>query len=62
MWGECNPSIIDVYYHTFPRIAAYAEVGWTNEQTKDFNRFSKSIIPLIKYWEKQGIISFQDKK
>jgi len=59
MWGECTPNIIDVYYHTFPRIAAYAEVGWTNEQTKDFNRFSKSIIPLIKYWEKQGIVSYQ---
>ena len=29
MWGEWTPTKKEVYSQTFPRIAAYAETGWT---------------------------------
>ena len=29
MWGEYTPTLERVYYQTYPRIAAFAESGWT---------------------------------
>lgn len=55
MWGEVTPRVIDVYQYTFPRIAAYAEVGWTAGQNKDFARFSMALASLQKYWNRMGI-------
>jgi hexosaminidase len=55
MWGEVTPRVVDVFQYTFPRIAAYAEVGWTNDQNKDFDRFTTSLVKLKKYWDKNGI-------
>jgi hexosaminidase len=60
MWGECTPRIVDVYQNTFPRIAAYAEVGWTNEQNKDFDRFTDALVKLKKYWDKNGIYYLEE--
>lgn len=36
MWGEWIPTNGNMHYQTFPRIAAYAEIGWTNIDRKDF--------------------------
>lgn len=54
MWGEFTPTAERVYYQTFPRIAAFAEVGWTENAQKDYARFSKSLQPLLKRWEGKG--------
>lgn len=51
MWTEWAPTIKEVDYHVYPRIAAYAETGWTKLATKDFNRFDKSLQNLINYWK-----------
>ncbi len=54
MWGEWTPSSKEIEYQTYPRLAAYAEVGWTSIQHKDYARFQKSIDNLIKYWIIKG--------
>lgn len=51
MWSEWTPDFKDISYQTFPRIAAYAESGWTRTQHKDFLRFERNIPYLISYWK-----------
>ena len=60
MWGEVTPKAVDVFQYTFPRIAAYAEVGWTNEQNKNFDRFTGALVKMKKYWDKEGIYYLED--
>lgn len=54
MWGEWTPSIKEIEYQTFPRIAAYAEVGWTSNAQKSYSRFRKGLQKLLLNWEKKG--------
>lgn len=56
MWSEYIPKVTDAYRQIFPRIAAYAEVGWTNDDLKDFNRFSSNLIELKRYWDSKGVV------
>ncbi len=60
MWSEWTPTNSDVELKTFPRIAAYAEVGWTTLENKDFNRFTRALKPLIKRWDSLGINYYKD--
>ena len=46
MWTEWTPNNADVERQTFPRIAAYAEVGWTALDNKDFDRFKRALEKL----------------
>jgi hexosaminidase len=39
----------------FPRLAAYAEVGWTEPLRKDYKVFKSNLKPLLKRWNQQGI-------
>ncbi len=55
MWGEWTPSTKEVEYQTFPRIAAYAETGWTQPQQKDFERFKIGLGKLQAHWDKIGL-------
>ena len=55
MWGEWIPSVADLHRQTFPRIAAYAEDGWTKTENKDYARFKNSLINLKYRWDKKGI-------
>jgi len=55
MWGEWIPANGQMHFQTFPRIAAYAEVGWTEKQNKNFNNFLSSFQKLEKRWEQKGI-------
>src|SRR5690606_18098697 len=54
MWGEWTPSAKEIEYQTYPRIAAYAETGWTDVQHKDYARFEKNIQQLVAYWKSKG--------
>lgn len=54
MWGEWTPSNLEVEYQTFPRIAAYAETGWTTKGNKDFNRFKNILPAFTARWQKLG--------
>lgn len=55
MWGEWTPDAATVYQQTFPRIAAYAETGWTAKQNKSYSRFKKGAEILINDWKSTGI-------
>jgi hexosaminidase len=55
MWAEHVPDEQDMNGKVYPRIAAYAECGWTNPEKKDYNRFLQSLNYFLKEWEKQGI-------
>ena len=55
MWTEWTPTNADVERQTFPRIAAYAEVGWTALDNKDFDRFKRALEKLQKHWDDLNI-------
>ncbi|MGQ1788228.1 beta-N-acetylhexosaminidase [Saccharicrinis sp. GN24d3] len=55
MWSEWTPTNDDVERQTFPRIAAYAEVGWTPVLRKDYKVFRNNLNPILKRWTKEGI-------
>jgi len=50
MWSEWTPTNKDVERQTFPRIAAFAEVGWTHTSQKDFQSFSIALEQLQQHW------------
>ena len=50
MWTEWTPTNNDVEYQTFPRIAAYAEVGWTDLKNKDYASFKLRLEKLKVRW------------
>ena len=55
MWGEWIPTIGDMHYRVFPRIAAYAEIGWTAKKRKDFTFFKTALKNLQKRWTAKEI-------
>lgn len=55
MWSEWTPTNKDVERQTFPRIAAYAEVGWTSTDNKDYKSFKKSLKKTQERWDNLGI-------
>lgn len=55
MWSEWTPTNKDVEHQTFPRIAAYAEVGWTQQERKDYQVFRSNLELWMKRWKELGI-------
>lgn len=55
MWSEWTPTPADMYRLAFPRIAAYAETGWTKRENKDFARFERVLPRLRAEWKSRGI-------
>ncbi len=55
MWSEWTPTNKDVEYQTYPRIAAYAEVGWTQPDKKDYKAFKKALKIKQEEWDALGI-------
>lgn len=51
MWSEWVPTVEIMEKQIFPRLAAYAEVGWTETKNKDYNRFLESLGELKSRWE-----------
>ncbi|NKI27782.1 beta-N-acetylhexosaminidase [Arenibacter sp. 6A1] len=60
MWSEWTPTHSDVERQTFPRIAAYAEVGWTPLENKDFESFKVALKKMQKHWKNLGINYYED--
>lgn len=60
MWSEYVPTVLDTYRQIFPRIAAYAEVGWTNESEKDYTRFLTALERIKRYWDTKGITYYNE--
>lgn len=59
MWGEFTPNLTRLYYQTFPRIAAYAESGWTRNEDKDFLDFCQRMKNTERRWRKLGYFNQQ---
>ncbi|MBO3699917.1 beta-N-acetylhexosaminidase [Roseivirga sp. E12] len=55
MWGEWIPTVERMDFQVFPRLAAYAEVGWTQLKQKDFDHFDFVLTKLKNYWSQKGI-------
>lgn len=43
MWGEWTPTVESMNKLMYPRLAAYAEVGWTPVENKDYDRFLRAV-------------------
>jgi hexosaminidase len=61
MWGEWIPTNGEMHFKVFPRIAAYADIGWTKKENKNFKSFKSALKTLQKRWKKKGIY-FADNK
>ncbi len=55
MWTEWAPHPDRVEYQTFPRLAASAEVGWTNLNQKNYRQFLNTLELLKIRWKKLDI-------
>jgi len=55
MWSEWIPTKEKMELKVFPRLAAYAEVGWTEKNRKDFDLFTQSLAEMEKRWNLGGI-------
>ena len=55
MWSEWIPEVGQMEQQIFPRLAAYAEVGWTLKNRKDFEQFQDALFLLKKRWKLLGI-------
>jgi hexosaminidase len=55
MWGEWIPTVEDMERQVYPRIAAYAEVGWTPLARKEFAGFEKRMEAQYKRWDELDI-------
>ncbi|MCE7992684.1 MAG: beta-N-acetylhexosaminidase [Roseivirga sp.] len=60
MWGEWIPTVERMDYQVFPRLAAYAEVGWTEPAQKSFTHFESVLVKLKEYWKLKGIAYAQE--
>ena len=56
MWCEFVPDVKTLNAKAFPRIAAIAEVGWTQKKNKSYDRFVKSLDVMDAYWKSIGVI------
>lgn len=50
LWTEQIATTEKLYQHVFPRIAAMAEVGWTEENNRNFELFKNNLLPLTSRW------------
>lgn len=57
MWGEFIPTVESMNRLVYPRIAAYAETGWTGTDKKDYNRFLNSLNYFMDKWAAEGIVT-----
>jgi len=60
MWGEWIPTIGQMHFQVFPRIAAYAEVGWTQKENKNYDKFQLALQKLKRRWGQKGIYYASD--
>jgi hexosaminidase len=55
MWGEWIPTVTKMNDMVYPRIAAYAEVGWTDASNKNYDAFRNALPFFYARWDKENI-------
>jgi len=60
MWGEFTPTTERLYYQLFPRLAAYAAVGWSDPDHKpSYQRFIQNFKAIEYVWKQKGYLTNQ---
>jgi len=55
LWTETVDSLQDIDYQAFPRITAYAEIGWSPVSTHNFTNFAQRVAAQGPMWDEMGI-------
>jgi len=55
LWTEYMHDWDKVEYMAFPRVAALAELGWTQPELKDYESFRKRLAPFLERYRDAGI-------
>jgi hexosaminidase len=55
MWGEWIPTVDRMNQQVYPRLAAYAEIGWTSRDNKNYKRWTAGLPALEARWSRDGI-------
>jgi len=55
LWSETATTPQDIDYLTFPRLPAYAELGWSPESTHGFTAFSQRLAAQGPLWDELGV-------
>lgn len=55
MWSEWIPTVEQMHQKIFPRLAAYAEVGWTSPSQKNYQHFLDALETLKLRWNYSDI-------
>ncbi|MBC9914741.1 beta-N-acetylhexosaminidase [Chitinophaga varians] len=55
MWGEWIPDEMSMDDKVYPRLAAYAEDGWTLPKNKNYREFEKALANFYARWSENGI-------
>lgn len=55
LWTEYIPTTKHVEYMVLPRMAALAEVQWTQPEKKDYKDFSKRLARLMQIYQRDGL-------
>jgi len=55
MWSEFIPEVADMQRKIYPRLAAYAEVGWTDLSRKDYTYFKNTMKLIEAHWKTEGV-------
>lgn len=55
MWSEWIPTVGQMHFMVFPRIAAYAETGWSMPHNKNFEGFKIRLNQLQNVWKRKKI-------
>lgn len=56
IWGEWTPTVERMNELVYPRLAAFAECGWTFPENKNFERFEKALPYFLDRWTNKGIV------
>jgi hexosaminidase len=62
LWSETVVTKEDIEYLSFPRLAAIAEIGWTEQATRSWEGFSSRIPFQGQRWDIQGIGYYKSPK
>lgn len=55
MWTEWVADTDRLHYQLFPRVVAFAEVGWTDKERKDYPDFQKRLKSYARIMDEEGI-------
>ena len=61
LWGETIRNLEDIDYLTFPRLTAYAELGWTPQRRRNYADYLRRLAPHQTWLKSRGIATYDTK-